>query len=114
MPLRRPLGGIAGSLRYARAHGFACVLTCGVDAPGVPENLRDMLTPAPAYLAAQPVIGCWPIKALDPAEAILAGDGKHSMRAFADACGARAVEGEAPANINTPADLEEAQRIAGL
>ncbi|MCP9222093.1 molybdenum cofactor guanylyltransferase [Erythrobacter sp. LQ02-29] len=100
-----PLGGIAGSLRYAREHGFACVLTCGLDAPGLPENLRDMLAPAPAYLASQPVIGCWPVEALEAVEAILAGDGKHSMRALAQACGARAVVGEIPANINTRADL---------
>ncbi|MBA4355105.1 MAG: molybdenum cofactor guanylyltransferase, partial [Novosphingobium sp.] len=41
----------------------------------------------------------------------LEGDGRHSMRAFAEAVGARAVRLEQnPANINTPADLESAER----
>ncbi len=100
-----PLGGIAGALRHAREHGFASVLTCGVDAPGLPPDLLASLSPAPAFLASQPVIGHWPVAALAAVEAILAGDGRHSMRALAQACCARAVEGPAPANINTLADL---------
>jgi molybdopterin-guanine dinucleotide biosynthesis protein A len=82
------------------------VLTCGVDSVGLPENLPDLLGAAPAYLADQPVVGIWPAGALERLEAILTGDGRHSMRAFAEAIGARAVTLQrAPANINTPEDL---------
>lgn len=110
-----PLGGIAAALRHAREEGYEAVLSLGVDTAGLPEDLPELLAPAPAYIASQPVIGLWPASALEAAEAILAGDGKHSMRALADAVGARAVKLAAePANINTPADLETAERQYGL
>jgi molybdopterin-guanine dinucleotide biosynthesis protein A len=101
-----PLAGIAGALHLARDEGYSAVLTCGVDSVGLPENLPDLLGAAPAYLADQPVVGIWPAGALERLEAILTGDGRHSMRAFAEAIGARAVTLQrAPANINTPEDL---------
>lgn len=101
-----PLAGIAGALHLARDENYAAVLTCGVDSVGLPDNLPDLLGPAPAYLADQPVVGIWPASALTAIETILSGEGRHSMRAFAEAVGARAVEVErAPANINTPEDL---------
>lgn len=101
-----PLGGIAAALRHASDRGFAAVLTCGVDSPGLPEGLPDLLSPAPACLAGQPVIGLWPVSALAAVEAILGGDGRRSMLAFARAISAREVTaGEEPANLNTPADL---------
>ncbi len=101
-----PLGGIAAGLHHARDADFAAVLSCGVDALGLPADLPALLSPAPAFLAAQPVIGLWPASAADAVEAILTGAGTHSMRAFADRSGARAVELDTPpANVNTPADL---------
>jgi molybdopterin-guanine dinucleotide biosynthesis protein A len=110
-----PLGGIAAALRHAQGAGYDAVLSCGVDAPFLPENLPDLLAPAPAYLFAQPVIGLWPASAASAVEAILLGDGKHSMRALAEAIGARPVHlAAAPANINTPADLRAAETQHGL
>jgi len=110
-----PLGGIAAALHDARDEGFDAVLTCGVDSVDLPESLPSLLSPAPAYLADQPVVGLWPITAIKPIEAILRGDGRHSMRAFAEAIGARAVHsGKASININTPADLAEAEKHHGL
>lgn len=108
-----PLGGIAAALHDARYEGFAAVLTCGVDSVGLPDDLPNLLSPAPAYLASQPVIGLWPVSAIDAIEAILRGDGRHSVMAFAEAIGARAVPlAIDPANINTPADLiAAAQRM---
>lgn len=101
-----PLGGMAGALRFARDQGFAAVLTCGVDSPGLPGDLPALLAPAPAYVADQPVVGLWPVTAADVVEAILGGTGRHSMLALAEALDARAVTLPAPsANINTPADL---------
>ena len=106
-----PLGGIAAALRFAEDADYAEVLTCGVDSVGLPENLPALLAPAPAYLVDQPVIGLWPASAASAVTAILESDGRHSMLAFAEAIGARAVAvPQAPANINTLADLAAAER----
>ena len=110
-----PLGGIAAALHLAADQGYAAVLSIGVDAPDLPDAQPALLAPAPAYLAAQPVVGLWPVSALSAIETILEGTGKHSMRAFADAIGARAVRlATDPANINTPDDLTEAQKRGGI
>ncbi|PKB14748.1 molybdenum cofactor guanylyltransferase [Novosphingobium kunmingense] len=101
-----PLGGIAAALRHASDHGFAEVLTIGVDSPGLPDDLPERLAPAPAYVADQPVIALWPVNAAEAVTAILEGDGRHSMIALAERVGARAVRlPGGTANINTPGDL---------
>ena len=101
-----PLGGIAAALRQAQDCDYDSVLTCGVDSLDLPEDLLHRLSPAPAFLATQPVIGHWQADAAAIVEAILHGEGRHSMKAFATAAGARSVDlASAPANINTPADL---------
>ena len=105
-----PLGGIAAALHYAAEQGFAAVLTCGVDSLGLPDNLPTLLSPAPAFVPQQPVIGLWPASAAPVIEAILTGPCRHSMRAFAEALGARSVALVThPANINTPGDLADWQ-----
>ena len=105
-----PLGGIAAALHFAQDAGFEAVLSCGVDSPGLPDDLPALLAPAPAYCAGQPVIGLWPVSAASAIEAVLKGNGRHSMLAFAERIGARAVPLPAPiANINWPADLEAAR-----
>jgi len=101
-----PLGGIAGALRRARDLGHGGVLTCGVDSPGLPAALPALLDPGPSFVEDQPVIGLWPIDVLPSLEAILAGSGKHSLRALAEATGARPVRPDGPTlNINHPEDL---------
>lgn len=110
-----PLGGLGGALRHARANAFDAVLSCGVDAPGVPADLRMSLTPAPAYVASQPVLGLWPVSAAGVLEQILTGSGRHSVLAFAEAAGARAVKlASEPANVNTPEDLARLEQPHGL
>lgn len=110
-----PLGGVAAALHLAADEGYEAVLTCGVDAPHLPDNLLALLAPAPAYLAAQPVIGLWPASAVIAVESILHGTGRHSMRALAEAIDARAVElSTPPANINTPDDLRAVETHHGL
>jgi molybdopterin-guanine dinucleotide biosynthesis protein A len=110
-----PLGGIAAGLHHARDEGYATVLTCGVDSVDLPENLLELLSPAPAYLESQPVIGHWPAGAVDAIETLLLAEGRHSMLAFAGAVGATAVNIAAkPANINTPADLTAAEKNHGI
>ena len=110
-----PLGGIAAALRYAEDADYVEVLTCGVDSVDLPPGIVALLSPAPAFLADQPVVGLWPASAAAAVSAILAGDGRHSMLAFAHAIGARPVNpSQKPANINTPADLAAAERTRGL
>ncbi len=110
-----PLAGIAAGLHHARDEGYETVLTCGVDSVNLPENLLELLSPAPAYLESQPVIGHWPAGAVDAIETLLLSEGKHSMLAFAEVLGATAVKIAAkPANINTPADLTAAEKNDGI
>lgn len=102
-----PLGGLAAALRLAQYEGYESVFSCGVDSVGLPEDLLSRLTPAPACLAAQPVIGLWPASSATALEELLHGPEPHSMYRFAEIIGARRVEMETnPANVNTPADLE--------
>lgn len=106
-----PLGGIAAALRYAEDEGYESVLTCGVDSVSLPPTLLSILSPPPAYLEKQPVIGHWKSNNASIVSAILQSEGRHSMLAFAKAAGARPVTStDAPANINTPADLAAMER----
>ena len=106
-----PLAGLAAALHLAHDEGYDAVLSCSVDAFGLPENLPGMLFPAPSCLTSQPVIGLWPASSAPALDAILLGDGRHSLRRFADAIGARHVAlSHEPDNINTPQDLERLNR----
>lgn len=109
-PHMGPLGGLAAALRHALDEGFTTVLTCGVDSLPLPENLPALLGEAPACLKAQPIVGAWPAKAAEAVEALLRGEQPHAVYRLAEMIGARWVEvPEAPANINTPADLAQAR-----
>jgi molybdenum cofactor guanylyltransferase len=102
-----PLAGLAGALEYARDGGFSSVLSVGVDSLHLPPDLRDRLTPAPAFVANQPVIGLWPVSVLSLLHQILASEERHSMLHFIELLGARPVTLEKPPfNINTQADLD--------
>lgn len=103
-----PLGGLCGGLHEARQRGFTHVLSCGVDSFGLPDDLAELLSPGPACLAAQPVVGLWPVSLLERLEDYLTHDPRRSVRGFVEAVGARRVECERPpANINRPEDLED-------
>ena len=110
-----PLAGIAAALHLAQDENYEAVLSCGVDSVNLPENLLELLSPAPTYLEDQPVVGLWPVGACAAIERILESDGRHSMLAFAEAVGARAVKTQSQsANINTPADLAAMEQRHGL
>ena len=101
-----PLAGIAAALHLARDEGYDAVLSIGVDSPGLPDDLLQLLHPGPAYVADQPVIGLWAPSAVAAIEAILMGEGRHSMRAFGEAIGARPVRFDhVLVNINKISDL---------
>jgi molybdopterin-guanine dinucleotide biosynthesis protein A len=110
-----PLGGIAAGLHHALDADFDSVLTCGVDSPDLPDDLLETLSPPPCYLADQPVIGHWPAAVASRLETILEAEGRHSMLAFANAIGAKAVKSSRkPANINTQADLAAVEIDNGI
>lgn len=102
-----PLGAIAGALDRAASEGFAQVLSVPVDCVRLPGDLAALLSPAPAFLDSQPVIGLWPVAVLGELKAMLEAEDDLAMRAFARRIGARAVQCDfAPPNINSLADLE--------
>jgi len=104
-PRLGPLGGLAGALAYAEAHGFEAVLTSGCDLPGLPLDLANRLAPPDALLKRQPTAGLW--KASHAAELVdyIRTAEDHSIRGWAARCDARWVEAETLPNINTPEDL---------
>lgn len=110
-----PLGGIAAGLNHALEKGHATVLSCGVDSLGLPDNLVEVLSPAPRYLATQPVVGHWPATAAGAIEELLFSSRKHSMLAFAEMIRATPVKLQSnPANINTRDDLAAAEKHHGI
>lgn len=101
-----PLAGLAAALVHAAAHGFEAVLSVPCDTPDLPPDLAPRLAPASAYVADMPVLGLWASSAVDALDALLAGEGRRSMRAFAESIGGRPVALERPLrNINRPEDL---------
>jgi len=102
-----PLGALAGALAYARAGGFAEVLTSGCDLPDLPTDLAHRLAPGPAVAEGQPLLGLWPAELAPALIAWLEEDGDQAMRSWIAHVGAhRVVLPTKPTNINTPADLE--------
>lgn len=101
-----PLGGIAGALAHAAAHGFASVVTIGCDMPRVPsELLTVLLRRAPSYCSDAPVLGHWPATLGPQLLKWIAGEDR-SVRGWARMIGALPIAAPAPlGNVNTPADL---------
>ncbi len=100
-----PLGGLAGALSHARAHGFDAVLTCGCDVIDVPTNLADVLGAGPAIIADLPILGLWPVQVLPLLMTWLDDPANRSVYHFADHCGAVQRAGLGLPNINRPEDL---------
>lgn len=114
-PSLGPLGGIAGAIRYASARGYDHVLTCGVDSLGLSADLIRRLSPAPACLEAQPVVGLWPVAAADIIAKRLLDSESHAVRAFADDIGARRVSVDyLVANVNSREDLARLEQHNGI
>ena len=98
-----PLGGLAGALAHAAAHGYDAVLSTGCDIPELPGDLLARLSPGPACLAACPLVGLWPADLAPLLAAHLAqAEADRSLRGWAAKVAARAVDGPPPPNLNTP------------
>lgn len=108
-----PLGGIAGALVHAVAHGYDAVLTTACDTPFLPAPLVAALCGSGgAHAAEAPTVGYWPVRLTAPLLTHLGGDGNRSIRRWAAAAGLAAVcAGLELANVNTPDDL---RRLAAL
>ena len=101
-----PLGGLNAALHRARAEGLEWVASVPCDAPLFPPDLIARLRGTdPAFAEGMPVIGWWPAVLADRLDDHLAAGGDRSMRGWAAAVGARAVDVGTLANVNTPADL---------
>ncbi|HEV7311739.1 molybdenum cofactor guanylyltransferase [Sphingopyxis sp.] len=107
-----PLGGIAGALIHAAERGYDRLLTAPVDCVRLPDDLRALLEPAPAFLETQPVIGLWPVGSISDLRAILEDGSDLAVRAYARRIGARAVASDfVPPNVNSAADLDRLTRL---
>ena len=119
-----PLAGLAAALRFARSSGCAGVLTIPADMPFLPTDLPDRLAGAIdgrcAAIAASgshlhPVCGLWRVETADHFANYLS-TGRRSLRDFAEAVGMVEVNWTSDPrdpffNINSPEDLEAAERI---
>lgn len=123
LPLLRDPPGLEGplaGLAAARTLDRPTILTLPCDMPFLPDDLADRLAAAlsghGAALAASgghvhPVCALWRSEALDRLDAYAA-TGRRSLIGFAETVGYAAVEwpGEPFFNVNSPADLAEAER----
>lgn len=116
-----PLAGLHAAMVWGGEGGFSHIATVALDTPFLPPDLIARLAEAgaPAIAASlgrwHPVTGLWPC---DLAEELLAylQSGRRSAHGWAEHCGANVAEFAAGPdardpfwNINTPADLAEAE-----
>ena len=122
-----PLGGIRAGLLWARTviPTASHLLIAPVDMPFLPvdlvERLSDGLAPSAAAIGMSPegrtvpVLGLWPLSALEPVERVLRGGGTLAVNAALDQIEWHGVElpGEALADVDDQAALAAAEaRIA--
>lgn len=104
-----PLGGIAGALAHAAAHGFEAVVTLPCDTPQVPHTVLAMLASAEgaAVLEGLPVAGRWPADQAERLAAWLEAAEDRSIRAWARQIGAARLPHVPIVNVNRQEDLAE-------
>lgn len=120
-----PLTGIYTALDWARAQHFSDVATVAVDTPFLPDNLLHKLKqdtePAIASSVGKlhPICGHWPVGLLPLLTEFLI-SGSRAAKAWSEHCGACEVPFEVAGrsdpffNINTRADLLEAERLISV
>lgn len=108
-----PLGGLAAALHHAMENGFDLVLTSGCDLPDLPLDLIPSLSPAPATVRGQPLLGLWTSELSAALDHHLEMTDDLSIACWIRTAGARVIEiGRAVTNINTPGDLQRFTRSA--
>ncbi|HTG38636.1 molybdenum cofactor guanylyltransferase [Sphingomonas sp.] len=110
-----PLGGLNAALHHGADIGAEAVLTLGCDTPAVPHALLAMLAMLAArgdaaFVDGLPIIGIWPVRHAALLDHFVATDPRRSMRGWATACDAVALDAPSLANINTPGDLDSVLR----
>ena len=103
-----PLGGLCGALRHAAGSGHAAVISIGCDTPILPTGLLAKLGAAEgaAFVSGLPIFGRWPVELADSLTHRLLHMEDRSVRRFAAAIGAAAIEaGQDIPNLNRPDDL---------
>ncbi|MGQ0484648.1 MAG: molybdenum cofactor guanylyltransferase MobA [Hyphomicrobiales bacterium] len=115
-----PLAGIHAGLTWARDNGHDLLLTVPADTPFLPRDLVARLA-APAIAASGGqehfIVGVWSTSLADMLERAIRDDGLVRVMDWAARVHAKAVAWPATPfdpffNVNTPADLAEAARIA--
>ena len=125
-----PLAGILAGLDWAAANapGLSDVVSVPGDCPFLPETLVARLSEARAAsgqpLACarsgdwrHPVVGLWPVALRDDLRRALVEEGLHKIEAWTARHGVAIADWRAEPvdpffNVNTPADVREAERIA--
>ena len=115
---RGPLGGILRGLEWAELSGADAVLSVPGDTPFVPLDLAARLVPAPACAenaaGVHWPVALWPVGCRMALAGWLGTQSSGRVSAFAALIAMRRVwfpdEGEPFHNVNTPADLEAAER----
>lgn len=120
-PRAGPVAGVAAGLHWAAAHGLDAIATVAVDTPFFPDDLVARLSGAArgrVALAADgrglhPTFALWPVTRRADLDGLIA-RGTLALRAAAAGIGCVTVEfaGDDFFNVNSPADLAEAERRA--
>lgn len=120
-----PLAGILAAMRLAAAEGYANIVTVPGDAPFLPLDLvislqavqavPEMIVIASSGGKLHPVAGLWPTSLADELEAFLQTEDRR-VRNFVKARSFAVAEFDVDPvdpffNVNTPADLEEAESM---
>ncbi|RED13363.1 molybdenum cofactor guanylyltransferase [Parasphingopyxis lamellibrachiae] len=114
-PGEGPLGGLNAALSHASKNGFDEVLSVACDNADLPEDIAEQLSPPPAYVALQPVIGLWPATMSGQLNQWMRIQDKRAMMAWIEESGARPVQlSRKTANINNPEDLTALENPNGI
>ncbi|GBQ31054.1 molybdopterin-guanine dinucleotide biosynthesis protein A [Gluconacetobacter azotocaptans DSM 13594] len=124
-----PLAGVLAAMDWAAGLDCDAVLTVPGDTPFIPRDLPMALAPAPAVAVSggrrHHLVALWPVAARTALRDRLAATGGNApraafgVRAFAETIGMRDVAFPEQTvdpffNVNSPADLAEAARLAAL
>jgi molybdopterin-guanine dinucleotide biosynthesis protein A len=114
-----PLAGVSAGLAWAASIGATTLLTVPGDTPFIPTDLAARLGAAPAWAASagavHPLVALWPVAAAETLASWLQDGGSLRVRDFGLELGMRSVafagDPDPFHNINTPADLAQAEKL---